>query len=283
MPGPALWKWPNNTEPFVAFAWTVNTALTQGGTELPAATVGQAIKVMERVLQASTGAREYRILIGLLMGAGRIDDALRRSFEAENFLRPFPADMLGLRVGLYARAGDINAAMVTAVAAVHGNPADDGIRGECVDALLNFALRDILPVMSAEEATAYVRLVRVASWCADGVADLEDRVRLHRLWAASCAQRVFAGNPALRSFVAIITGFLLLPVYNNASSRPSWQILQEGPVMDGRAKKRKMKNVAFYQVASSPYVQKIHGDAKTSFAWAHESGRWPDLEALVQD
>jgi hypothetical protein len=274
-------KWPNSTEPFVAYAWVVNTALAQGDHGLPTNSVDQAIRVMERVMQVSAGGREYRIIIGLLQTAGRIDEALERSYQAEDALQPFPADMLGLRVGLQARAGDIDAAMVTAVVAVHGHPSDDGIRGECVDALLGFALQRLLPVSSPESALAYGRLVRVAAWCADGVPDLEDRVRMHRLWAANCAQKVFAGNVALRSFVAIISGFLLLPVYNSASSRPSWQVLQDGPVTIGRAKTRRMKNFAFYQVASSPYVKAVHEDAAGKFSWVHESGRWPDLEALV--
>lgn len=275
-------KWPNNTEPFVAFGFTVNAAVSQGGTDLAPATIDQAINVMERVMKVSGTAREYRIIIGLLQAVGRIQEALEWSDQAEETLSPFPPDMLGLRVGLEARAGQINCAMVTAVEAVHGNPSDDGIRGECVDALLNFALEKLLPVGSAEDALAYERLVRVAAWCADGVADLEDRVRLHRLWAANCAQKVFAGNPALRSFVAIISGFLLLPVYNSASSRPAWQILNDGPVADGRAKKRSMKNFAFYQVASSPYVKTIHQSATGQLSWVHESGRWPDLDALVR-
>ena len=275
-------KWPSSTEPFVAFAWTVQMAVTQGSTGLPSETVVQAVTVLERVMRSGASAREYRILIGLLQAAGRIRDALERSYQAEKVLHPFPADMLGLRVALQARAGDINSAMVTAVAAVHGNPTDDGIRAECVDALLAFALENLLPVTSAEAATAYGRLVRVAAWCAEGVADLEDRVRLHRLWAANCAQGVFAGNHALRSFVAIISGFLLLPVYNSMASRPSWQILHEGPVTEGRAKRRKMKNVAFYQVASSPHVKTVHAAATSPFPWAHESGRWPDIEALVR-
>jgi len=275
-------KWPSSTEPFVAFAWTVQMALTQDNTGLPPATVEQAITVMERVMRSGAGAREYRILSGLLQGAGRIREALDLSYQAEQALHPFPADMLGLRVALLARAGDIDDAMVTAVTAVHGKPTDDGIRAECVDALLALALENLLPVTSAEAAIAYGRLVRVAAWCAEGVADLEDRVRLHRLWAANCAQGVFAGNHALRSFVAIISGFLLLPVYNNVASRPSWQILHEGPVTEGRAKRRKMKNVAFYQVASSPHVRTVHADARAPFPWAHESGRWPDIEALVR-
>lgn len=276
-------KWPEEREPFLAYAWTVQMALAQGGVAVPPSSVDQAIDVLERVMRTTADGRMYRILIGLLQSAGRVDEALRKSYEAEKVLVPFPADMLGLRVALQARSGDIDSAMVTAVAAVHGSPNDDGIRGECVDALLQFAVDEILPVASDEEQRIYGRLVRVAAWCARGVPDLEDRVRLHRLWAANCAQRVFAGNWALRSFVAIVSGFLLLPVYNKVSSRPSWQVLNDGPHTTGRVKRRRLKNVAFYQVASSPHVQEVHRDVSGRFSWTHESGRWPELAKLLED
>jgi hypothetical protein len=274
-------KWPTSTEPFVAFAWTVQMAIAQGSTDVAPTTLGQAINVLEMVMRTTGGVREYRIMIGLLQAAGRTDDALRTSYEAEKALQPFPADMLGVRVALLARNGDLNGALVTAAAAVHRNPSDDGTRAECVDALLRFAIDRLLPVRTQETAAVYGRLVRVAAWCAQGVPDLEDRVRLHRLWAANCGQRVFAGNPALRSFVAIISGFTLLPVYNAMASRPSWQVLLDGPASKGRAKRRKMRNAAFYQVASSPHVYAVHETVSQQLPWT-ESGQWPDLEPLLK-
>jgi hypothetical protein len=273
-------KWPQSAEPLVAFAWTVQMALTQGSTEVAPGTVNEAIKVLGGVLRGRADAREYRIMIGLLQGAGRDADALATSYAAEKVLRPFPPDMLGTRVVLLARFGDTDTAMVTAAAAVHRNPNDDGVRGECVDALLRFALEKLMPVSSPELAAAYARLVNVAAWCAQGVPDLEDRVRLHRLWAVNCGQKVFAGNPAMRSFVAIISGFLLLPVYNMASSRPSWQILLEGPSTKTRAKRRTTQNAAFYQVASSPHVQAVHDTIGVRFSWVN-AGHWPELETLL--
>jgi len=274
-------KWPSSVEPVVAFAWTVQMGIAQEGTGIPAAAVAKAIQGLEGVISSGGDAREYRIIAGLLDSTGRTQEALSRLNDAARVVVPFPADMLGLRVTLLARVGDINDAMVTAVAAVNESPSDDGIRGECVDALLDFALSSLLPVTSAEDAVRYGRLVRVAAWCAKGVPDLEDRVRVHRLWAANCDQRVFSGNPALRSFVAIISGFLLLPVYNHVRCRPSWQILNEGPVGEGSPKRRRIRNFAFYQVASSPHVQLAHRGARENFPWAPDAEGWPELSSLL--
>jgi hypothetical protein len=274
-------KWPSSVEPVVAFAWAVQMAIAQESTSVSGAATIKAIQGLEKVISSGGDAREYRIIAGLLDATGRTQEALARLNDAGRVLVPFPADMLGLRVTLLARSGDIDDAMVTAVAAVNERPSDDGIRGECVDALLQFALRSLLPVTSSEDATQYGRLVRVAAWCAKGVPDLEDRVRVHRLWAANCDQRVFAGNPALRSFVAIVSGFLLLPLYNYLRCRPSWQILNEGPIERGSAKRRKIRNFAFYQVASSPHVELAHRGARESFAWAPDPEAWPELSSLL--
>ena len=274
-------KWPDSSEPLVAFAWSVQMGLADGSLEIPEKVVDRAIRAMQHAMAFQTGAREFRILIGLLQSAGRGGEALKESFKAETLISPFPADLLGTRVALQVRVGQIDQAMKTAARAVFRDPADDNIRAECVDALLQFAVDKLLPVASEESAMHYGRVIRVAAWCADGVPDLEDRVRLHRLWATNCNQRVFTGNVAFRSFAAIISGFLLLPLYNHMASKPTWEVLNLGPAVDGRG--RKQKNFAFYQVAASGHVQAVHEEIMTRFVWANQSGQWPELSSLIED
>jgi hypothetical protein len=71
-------------------------------------------------------------------------------------------------------------------------------------------------------------MVDVAAWCSDGVPEAEDQVRVHRMWAANAGQRVFTGSWKLRSFLAVCTGFISLPIHNYVGSSPAWNVFSEG-------------------------------------------------------
>ena len=83
------------------------------------------------------------------------------------------------------------------------------------------------------------------------VPEAEDLVRAYRMWAINAGKRVFVGSDRMRSFLAVITGFISLPIHNRARSQPpAWQIFNEG--------QGKEVTEAFFIVAAPAYVQKIH-------------------------
>jgi hypothetical protein len=108
----------------------------------------------------------------------------------------------------------------------------------------------MLPIRSAADLTRYSELIGVAAWCAYGVPEAEDRVRPYRMWAINAGKRVFVGSDRMRSFLAVITGFISLPVHNYLRSQPAWQVFNEGM--------GKELTDAFFIVAAPAYVQRIH-------------------------
>jgi hypothetical protein len=70
------------------------------------------------------------------------------------------------------------------------------------------------------------------------------------MWAANAGKRVFVGSDRMRSFLAVITGFISLPVHNYLCSEQAWRVFNEGQGKD--------LTEAFFIVAAPAYVQKIH-------------------------
>jgi hypothetical protein len=62
---------------------------------------------------------------------------------------------------------------------------------------------------------------------------------------------VFVGSWKLRSFLAVCTGFISLPIHNYLRSSPAWKVLSEGL---GKTE----HNDAFAIVASPQYVRRAH-------------------------
>jgi len=96
-----------------------------------------------------------------------------------------------------------------------------------------------------------VEMVDVAAWCSYGVPEAEDKVRVHRMWAANAGQRVFTGSWKLRSFLAVCTGFISLPIHNYVRSSPAWRVFSEGLGKEEITE-------SFAIVASPQYVQDAH-------------------------
>ena len=108
----------------------------------------------------------------------------------------------------------------------------------------------MLPIKSTADLDQFTEMVGVAAWCSYGVPEAEDRCGPYRMWATNAGKRVFVGSDRMRSFLAVITGFISLPIHNFVRSRPAWQVFNEGqdkPVTD-----------AFFIVAAPAYVQQIH-------------------------
>ena len=137
------------------------------------------------------------------------------------------------------------------------------LRARCATILVQRLVEKLLPITSADQLHRYVEAVDVAAWCARGVPEAEDLVRVHRLWAAQAPQRVFAGSWELRSFLAVCTAFLSVLPHNRARSQPARQIYAVGPAA----------GEAWNLIAHTDFVKTVHRDVQSKLQWAGEPAR----------
>jgi hypothetical protein len=107
----------------------------------------------------------------------------------------------------------------------------------------------LLPLANTDEVALYRKVVALAVRAAAGSASGEDAVRPHRLWAGQAGRPMFTGSLAARSMVGVLTGFLVLPVFNQMRSKPAWRVLVEGEP-SGAA--------GWQAVRDASYVRAIH-------------------------
>jgi hypothetical protein len=167
------------------------------------------------------------------------------------------ARLYAMRVRAALNLGRQDEAMTAAVRAVREATADSdvltAIRSETTDLLVSWLAQHLLPIRTTDALQHYVEMVDVAAWCSHGVPEAEDIVRTHRMWAANAGQRVFVGSWKLRSFLAVCSGFISLPVHNLVRSAPAWQVFAQGLDDDGK------RGQSFAIVAGPGYVQRAHG------------------------
>jgi hypothetical protein len=188
----------------------------------------------------------------LLLASSKVQDAVAAIDQAERATGGRATALLYLlRTRAMVTLKRADEAMTAAVRAVtRAEPAvAAAIRSEATDVLVSWAAT-MLPIRSDADLTRYSEMIGVAAWCSHGVPEAEDRVRAYRMWAINAGKRVFVGSDRMRSFLAVITGFISLPIHNRARSQPAWQIFNEG--------QGKEVTEAFFIVAAPAYVQKIH-------------------------
>lgn len=196
--------------------------------------------------------RNWESLASLLLSGAKPQDAATAIEQAERATGGRVSAMLYLyRASAMAELKRPDEAMTAAVRAVSkaepGNA--EAIRGEVAGILITWAA-GMLPIKSAADLARYTDLVGVAAWCSYGVPEAEDKVRPYRMWATNAGKRVFTGSDRMRSFLAVITGFISLPIHNRLRSKPAWRVFNEG--------QGKEFTDAFGIVAAPEYVQKIH-------------------------
>ena len=141
-------------------------------------------------------------------------DTLNSAEKALGSLTPW---LHSHRCEAHAALGDVEAAASDALAAVHGEGDDSSLRSNTAAALIAAAKSALLPISSGEQLVGYEQLVMLAAWCAEGVPEAEDYVRPYRLWASQAASRSYVGRVEIRSIMAVLSGFLLLPVLNRGA------------------------------------------------------------------
>jgi hypothetical protein len=183
-------------------------------------------------------------------------DTLNAAEQALGSLTPW---LHSHRCEAHAGLQSIDAAAKDALAAVRGAPEDFSLRSNTAAALVTAARNSLLPISSGEMLNSYKDLIMLAAWCANGVPEAEDYVRPYRLWAAQAASRSYVGRVEIRSIMAVLSGFLLLPVLNRTRSQPVWKMFLEGPTKHGE-----MGEV----VATSPIAEFVHQGLEQKLTWS---------------
>jgi hypothetical protein len=247
----AVSRW-RNADAASALAWVVTSLVNDAGIAHPQL-VAEGLNAAQFAARENPGeVRNWESAASLLMASSRVQDAVAALDQAERATFGRGTALLYLirtrAMVALRRPDDAMAAAVRAVTR-SGPGAAAAVRSEATDILVSWAAT-MLPITSQAQLTRYTEMVDVAAWCSHGVPEAEDRVRAYRMWAVNAGKRVFVGSARMRSFLAVITGFISLPIHNYLRSQPAWQVFNEG--------QNKEITEAFFIVAAPAYVQKIH-------------------------
>jgi hypothetical protein len=245
-----------STKAATVLAWVISTGFSNRAFAHPSL-LAEGMQAAETAVREQPGeARNWESRVGLLIASSQPQDAIAALGEAEKNLNGHMTGMLHLmRVRVAIGLGQAEEAMLSAVRAVHTARHAAGVvtavRSEATDLLVTWVAANLLPIKSVADLKRYVEMVDVAAWCSYGIPEAEDQVRVHRMWAANAGQRVFTGSWKLRSFLAVCTGFISLPIHNYVRSSPAWQVFSEGLGKEEITE-------SFAIVASPQYVQRAH-------------------------
>jgi tetratricopeptide (TPR) repeat protein len=247
----AVSRW-HNADAASALAWVVTNLVNDAGFANPQL-VAEGLEAAQLAVREQPGeVRNWESAASLLLASSRVQEAVEAVDQAGRATGGRATALLYLvrtrAMVTLKRADEAMAAAVRAVTTAEPGVAA-AVRSEAADLLVSWAAA-MLPILSSAELTGYSDLVGVAAWCAYGVPEAEDKVRPYRMWAINAGKRVFVGSHRMRSFLAVITGFISLPIHNSLRSEPAWQIFNEG---QGK------EHTDFFRIVAAPaYVQKIH-------------------------
>jgi hypothetical protein len=247
----AVSRW-HNADAASAFAWVVANLVNEAGLAHPQLVTEGLDAAQLAVREQPDVVRNWESVTSLLLASAKVNEAVDAVDRAELATGGKASAMLYLiRTRAMVSLKRADEAMSAAARAVNRAEPEvaTAVRSEATDVLVSWAAT-MLPIKSAAALTKYTEMVGVAAWCSYGVPEAEDRVRPYRMWATNAGKRVFVGSHRMRSFLAVITGFISLPIHNRVRSQPAWQVFNEGQGKD--------VTESFFIVAAPAYVQKIH-------------------------
>lgn len=196
----------------------------------------------------------------LQLDLGQPAEALTTVSQADAAIEgPLPPWLHSHRCEAHAALNQADSAIEDALEAVRADTDDLALRSNTVTALIVAARNAYLPITSTDALRNYQDLVELASWCALGAPEAEDRVRPYWLWAVGAASRAYVGRIELRSILAVGSGFLLLLLLNRWRSRPHWRVFLDGP---GR-----IDDEMFNLVARSDIPLIVHDGLSHKLTW----------------
>jgi CHAT domain len=247
----AVNRW-HNADAASALAWVVTSLINGGGFSQPQL-IAEGLAAAEFAGREQAGeVRNWESIASLLLASDRPQEAVTAIDDAEHATGGQVTAMLYvLRTRAMAVLRRPDEAMVAAMRAVTRAAPEvaSATRSELADILTSWAAT-LLPIQSSADLASYTEMIGVAVWCAHGVPEAEDLVRPYWMWAINAGKRVFIGSHRMRSFLAVITGFISIPIHNYLRSKPAWQVFRDGF--------GKPPAEAFFIVAAPAHVQKIH-------------------------
>jgi hypothetical protein len=248
-------RWGTDSDAAPVFAWVVATGADSGYIAHPQLISEGLAAATVAVSRQPSESRNWECKMSLLLAGRDAAGAVTVAADAERQLPLVTPRLLVLKArGLMgvSRAED---GMVAAVRAVQAAQADPdvltAVRSQATSMLVEWAERNLLPISTPVALGKYVEMIDAAAWCSWGVPEAEDMVRVHRMWATNAGQRVFVGSWKLRSFFAVCTGFISLPIHNYVRSEPAWRVFRNGLQQESVSE-------SFYIVAGPQYVQRAH-------------------------
>jgi hypothetical protein len=262
----AMSRWGRTPAAAGVLAWVIATGVDTGNIVHPALLREGLDAAALAVSGEPAEPRNWESRAGLLLAIGQPQEAVAVTDQAAAHLRVPSARLLIHRARGLIVLHRAEEAMTAAVRAVHeavrvGSDSTSAVRSQAAELLASWMATNLLPIRSRQQLAQYVEMVTAAAWCASGVPEAEDLLRPHRMWATNAGQRVFTGSWMLRSFLAVITGFISLPIHNMVSSTPAWQVLLQGISPQQTARKRgndEMDQLSLWIVAGPRYVQDLH-------------------------
>jgi len=247
----AVNRW-HNANAASALAWVVASMINDAGFAHPQLLAEGLDAAQLATREQPAEVRNWESAASLLLASSRVQEAVVALDQAERATAGRSTALLYLlRTRAMISLARPDEAMAAAIRAVTRAAPDTAaaVRSEATDLLVSW-VATMLPIRSDADLNRYTELVDVAAWCSYGVPEAEDRVRAYRMWAVNAGKRVFTGSDRMRSFLAVITGFISLPVHNYLRSQEAWRVFNDG--------QGKELTEAFFIVAAPAYVQKIH-------------------------
>ncbi|MCT9002610.1 tetratricopeptide repeat protein [Microbacterium memoriense] len=231
-----------------------------------------ALEAAPRQPQAWLARARYALAVGMLP---EVDSLESRAAAVGVAL---PTEAYGIVATSAFRAGNTDVGIRQLIKQVTVSGGDPAVRSVATDAMIAEVILPLLPIGDKKMAAAYVEAVAVAAWIAMGVPESEAELIPYRIWAQQASGGVFIGDLALKPFLGVLTGFLALPLYAKAASRPGWRVLRDGPT-DKKTWRQ------WLMIADGHYVESVHAAARGRFFWQEAPGaRWPNqqqVEALI--
>ncbi|XBH21439.1 hypothetical protein V5R04_14690 [Jonesiaceae bacterium BS-20] len=277
----AMERWGSDPEVLLILALTLSEILRDYSGQLKHHVFALADAVTLDALTAQpNNAEGWRARARFALASGAMAEIQTLEARAYSHGIRLPAEVHGIIATASFRTGDIDTGIYQLIRMVDVSGGDPAVRSVATDAILTEVVNPLLPIMDRKGAQAYVEAVQVAAWLADGVPESQSELIAYRIWAQQAVGGVFIGNFALKSFIGVLTGFLALPIYGNAASRPGWRVLRDGPREQATWK-------LFPQINSGGYIEDVHAKATRKFDWQTHVGQpWPtpqQSQALVRE
>jgi len=269
----AMERWPDDAEVVLYSALALSELVRDHFPQLSSEWVSYTDSVTAAAVTAQPQNGEaWTARARYALAAGAYDEI--DSYEERARTLTVPVEFYGILATVAFRRNDLDAGIRHLIRQVDISHGDPGIRSLAVDSILMEVVEPLLPIVDAKGAAAYKETVAVAAWLAEGVPEAEAEVLAHRVWAQQATDGIFIGDLTVKSFIGVLSGFLALPLFGAAGSRPAWRVLRDGPY-------DKLTWRQWLLIADGEFVEMVHADSTRDFEWETAGRSWPTSDEVT--